>query len=135
MLAVVVVVGMVWEGCLWQFLFWARGGVRAVCGGRGRGVVAQEESTVRGPVSTKTHGMQSVAFFQKRRVTTKFLKVNETTLSPSPCFFRGPPKVSGLVFSGSLSTAMSIVGSDFVTKSGFMFAGERLWNRVSGGAG
>lgn len=28
---------------------------------------------------------------------------------------------------------MSIVGSDFVTKSGFMFAGERLWNKVSGG--
>eukprot|EP00752_Nemacystus_decipiens_P010440 g9301.t1 len=41
--------------------------------------------------------------------------------------------VSGLVFSGSLSTAMSIVGSDFVTKSGFMFAGERLWNKVKWG--
>ncbi|CAM9722251.1 unnamed protein product [Pylaiella littoralis] len=41
--------------------------------------------------------------------------------------------VSGLVFSGSLATAMSIVGSDFVTKSGFMFAGERLWNRVKWG--
>lgn len=42
--------------------------------------------------------------------------------------------MSGLVFSGSLSTAMSIVGSDFVTKSGFMFAGERLWNKVRGTA-
>ncbi|CAB1118381.1 unnamed protein product [Ectocarpus sp. CCAP 1310/34] len=41
--------------------------------------------------------------------------------------------VSGLVFSGSLATAMSIVGSDFVTKSGFMFAGERLWNKVKWG--
>lgn len=39
-------------------------------------------------------------------------------------------QISGLVFSGSLSTAMSIVGSDFVTKSGFMFAGERVWNKV-----
>lgn len=39
-------------------------------------------------------------------------------------------QISGLVFSGSLSTALSIVGSDFVTKSGFMFAGERLWNKV-----
>lgn len=44
-------------------------------------------------------------------------------------------QISGLVFSGSLSTAMSIVGSDFVTKSGFMFAGERLWNKVGGGGG
>ncbi|CAN0530911.1 unnamed protein product, partial [Laminaria digitata] len=42
-------------------------------------------------------------------------------------------QISGLVFSGSLSTAMSIVGSDFVTKSGFMFAGERLWNKVRPG--
>ncbi|CAM9877577.1 unnamed protein product [Ectocarpus fasciculatus] len=41
--------------------------------------------------------------------------------------------ISGLVFSGSLATAMSIVGSDFVTKSGFMFAGERLWNKVKWG--
>lgn len=40
-----------------------------------------------------------------------------------------------MVFSGSLSTAMSIVGSDFLTKSGFMFAGERLWNKVSGAGG
>lgn len=39
------------------------------------------------------------------------------------------------MFSGSLATAMRIVGSDFVTKSGFMFAGERLWNKVSGGGG
>lgn len=48
------------------------------------------------------------------------------------CLFVCRGKVSGLVFSGSLATAMSIVGSDFVTKSGFMFAGERLWNRVRG---
>ncbi|CAM9697971.1 unnamed protein product, partial [Hapterophycus canaliculatus] len=41
--------------------------------------------------------------------------------------------ISGLVFSGSLATAMSIVGSDFVTKSGFMFAGERVWNKVKWG--
>lgn len=40
-------------------------------------------------------------------------------------------QISGLVFSRNLATAMSIVGSDFVTKSGFMFLGERLWNKVS----
>ncbi|CAM9300384.1 unnamed protein product [Choristocarpus tenellus] len=41
--------------------------------------------------------------------------------------------VSGLVFSGSVKTAMSIVGSDFVSKSGFMFIGERVWNKVKWG--
>jgi Predicted membrane protein (DUF2061) len=39
--------------------------------------------------------------------------------------------ISGLVFSGNLKTAASIVTSDFVTKSGFMFLGERVWNKVS----
>lgn len=43
--------------------------------------------------------------------------------------------ISGLMFSGSLSTALSIVGSDFVSKSGFMFAGERVWNKVKWGQG
>jgi uncharacterized membrane protein len=43
--------------------------------------------------------------------------------------------VSGLVFSKDLSTAASIVASDFVTKSGTMFLGERVWNKVSWGKG
>ncbi|CAM9623028.1 unnamed protein product [Discosporangium mesarthrocarpum] len=43
--------------------------------------------------------------------------------------------VSGIVFSGSMKTAMSIVGSDFITKSGFMFVGERVWNKVKWGQG
>lgn len=41
--------------------------------------------------------------------------------------------VSSLLYSGSLATAMSIVGSDFVTKSGTMFLGERVWNKVTWG--
>ncbi|KAG5193016.1 hypothetical protein JKP88DRAFT_214282 [Tribonema minus] len=43
--------------------------------------------------------------------------------------------ISGLVFSKNLKTAASIVGSDFVTKSGFMFLGERVWNKVNWGKG
>ncbi|CAM9931239.1 unnamed protein product, partial [Sphacelaria rigidula] len=42
-------------------------------------------------------------------------------------------QVSSLTFSGSLATAMSIVTSDFLTKSFTMFAGERLWNNVKWG--
>ncbi|KAG5178081.1 hypothetical protein JKP88DRAFT_152568, partial [Tribonema minus] len=42
---------------------------------------------------------------------------------------------SGLVFSKNLRMAASIVGSDFVTKSGFMFLGERAWNKVNWGKG
>lgn len=42
---------------------------------------------------------------------------------------------SGLLFSKDLSTAVKLVGSDFVTKSGFMFLGERVWNKVNWGKG
>mmetsp|Transcript_7691 Transcript_7691/g.11574 ORF Transcript_7691/g.11574 Transcript_7691/m.11574 type:complete len:213 (+) Transcript_7691:35-673(+) len=43
--------------------------------------------------------------------------------------------ISSLTFSKSLATALSIVTSDFLTKSGFMFLGERVWNKVSWGKG
>jgi uncharacterized membrane protein len=43
--------------------------------------------------------------------------------------------VSSLYYSGSLSTAISIVGGDFLSKAGFMFVGERLWSRVQWGQG
>lgn len=41
--------------------------------------------------------------------------------------------VTSLRFSGSLATALSIVGSDFFSKSFTMFIGERLMNKSSAG--
>jgi len=41
--------------------------------------------------------------------------------------------VTSLRFSGSISTALSIVGSDFFSKSFTMFIGERLMNKSSAG--
>ncbi len=42
---------------------------------------------------------------------------------------------SGLVYSKSITTALSLVGSDFLSKAGFMFVGERLWSKVQWGQG
>lgn len=41
--------------------------------------------------------------------------------------------ISSFVFTGSLATAASIVGWDLISKSGTMFLGERLWNKVQWG--
>ncbi len=43
--------------------------------------------------------------------------------------------ISGLVYSKSITTAISLVGGDFLSKAGFMFVGERLWSRVQWGQG
>ncbi len=42
---------------------------------------------------------------------------------------------SGIAFSKNLATAFSLVCSDFLSKAGFMFVGERLWSRVQWGQG
>lgn len=41
--------------------------------------------------------------------------------------------ITSLRFSGSMTTALSIVGSDFLSKSFTMFIGERLMNKSSSG--
>ena len=41
--------------------------------------------------------------------------------------------ISSLKFSGSITTALSIVGSDFFSKSLTMFIGERMMNKSQGG--
>lgn len=40
---------------------------------------------------------------------------------------------TSLFFSGDLKVAASIVSSDFLTKAGTMYLGERVWNRVKWG--
>ncbi len=42
---------------------------------------------------------------------------------------------SGIAFSKNLTTALSLVCSDFLSKAGCMFIGERLWSRVQWGQG
>jgi uncharacterized membrane protein len=41
--------------------------------------------------------------------------------------------ITSMRFSGSMSTALSIVGSDFISKAATMFIGERLMNKSSAG--
>mmetsp|Transcript_11073 Transcript_11073/g.15525 ORF Transcript_11073/g.15525 Transcript_11073/m.15525 type:complete len:225 (-) Transcript_11073:51-725(-) len=42
--------------------------------------------------------------------------------------------ITSFLFSGgNMKTAATIVGSDFVSKAGFMFLGERLWSKVKWG--
>ncbi|CAM9101849.1 unnamed protein product [Chrysoparadoxa australica] len=86
-------------------------------------------NSVTPPVTTPSAPPPSMVTFGEspQRSLTKALLWRLTAAVVTLC--------TGLFFSGDLAVAATIVGSDFVSKAGFMFLGERLWTRVQWGQG